>query len=105
MTSRPPRVKRTDTLFPYTTLFRSLVALLAELAGGVEVARHHVVLAIHWRHALRRLDQDQAVHAVGDVHADRRGGAVVDEQAGVERLEGEAADVTRRGEQIGRAHV
>src|SRR3546814_941724 len=28
----------------------------------------------------------------------RSGGAVVDEQAGVERLEGEAADVTRRGE-------
>src|SRR3546814_8566537 len=76
----------------------ALVALLAELAGGVEVALHHVVLAIHWRHALRRLDQDQAVHAVGDVHADRRGGAVVDEQAGVERLEGDAADVTRRGE-------
>src|SRR3546814_1515543 len=51
----------------------ALVALLAELAGGVEVALHHVVLAIHWRHALRRLDQDQAVHAVADVHADQRG--------------------------------
>src|SRR3546814_6654421 len=28
MLRRPPRSKRTDTLFPYTTLFRSLVASL-----------------------------------------------------------------------------
>src|SRR3546814_13545633 len=27
MIRRPPRVTRTDTLFPYTTLFRSLLAL------------------------------------------------------------------------------
>ena len=63
------------------------MALLAVLADGVEVALHHVVLVIDRRQALRRLDQDQAVHAVGDVHADRRGRAVVDEQARVERLE------------------
>src|SRR3546814_20710062 len=101
MIRRPPRSTRTDTLFPYTTLFRAvadvqahvlagvggervvagertlaaveqhvgrvlvhallhveaLVALLAELAGGVEVDLHHVVLAIHWRHALRRSEE------------------------------------------------
>src|SRR3546814_2482447 len=27
MTRRPPRSTRTDTLFPYTTLFRSLISL------------------------------------------------------------------------------
>src|SRR3546814_1145604 len=35
MIRRPPRSTRTDTLFPYTTLFRS----------AVEQARSHVVLA------------------------------------------------------------
>src|SRR3546814_2483635 len=39
MIRRPPRSTRTDTLFPYTTLFRSLHDLLAhraleDLAGG-----------------------------------------------------------------------
>src|SRR3546814_12415061 len=29
MIRRPPRSKRTDTLFPYTTLFRSAVAFVA----------------------------------------------------------------------------
>src|SRR3546814_11684256 len=44
MIRRPPRSTRTDTLFPYTTLFRSLhlvehVAILAELGlhGGEEL--------------------------------------------------------------------
>src|SRR3546814_2841590 len=36
MTRRPPRSTRTDTLFPYTTLFRSqLVRLAALQAGGL----------------------------------------------------------------------
>src|SRR3546814_3906002 len=38
MILRPPRSTRTDTLFPYTTLFRSLgelVAALAPLEGAV----------------------------------------------------------------------
>src|SRR3546814_18361042 len=35
MIRRPPRSTRTDTLFPYTTLFRSpTVATLARLDGG-----------------------------------------------------------------------
>src|SRR3546814_20196841 len=34
MIRRPPRSTRTDTLFPYTTLFRSL-PLLADVAQGV----------------------------------------------------------------------
>src|SRR3546814_6847985 len=32
MIRRPPRSTRTDTLFPYTTLFRSLVAVGAQAA-------------------------------------------------------------------------
>src|SRR3546814_18620131 len=35
MIRRPPRSTRTDTLFPYTTLFRSLALLFAQLSGRV----------------------------------------------------------------------
>src|SRR3546814_1949901 len=42
MIRRPPRSTRTDTLFPYTTLFRSVSAAdendLPQLGGGTEVA-------------------------------------------------------------------
>src|SRR3546814_10216846 len=38
MIRRPPRSTRTDTLFPYPTLFRSLVALAAGLGDGIAVA-------------------------------------------------------------------
>src|SRR3546814_6029682 len=38
MIRRPPRSTRTDTLFPYTTLFRS-VAPLQEPPGEAEVGR------------------------------------------------------------------
>src|SRR3546814_9715953 len=34
MIRRPPRSKRTDTLFPYTTLFRSLFLVEGDSAGG-----------------------------------------------------------------------
>src|SRR3546814_3637085 len=36
MIRRPPRSTRTDTLFPYTTLFRSYYASLAAQAAGKE---------------------------------------------------------------------
>src|SRR3546814_2926120 len=36
MRRRPPRSTRTDTLFPYTTLFRSVVPLAADVSGRVE---------------------------------------------------------------------
>src|SRR3546814_20241273 len=38
MTRRPPRSTRTDTLFPYTTLFRSLLALAVLDRAGVDPA-------------------------------------------------------------------
>src|SRR3546814_1893703 len=39
MRRRPPRSTRTDTLFPYTTLFRSVDLLAHVVAGVVVVAR------------------------------------------------------------------
>src|SRR3546814_14947728 len=35
MRRRPPRSTRTDTLFPYTTLFRSVIPLAAPLLAAV----------------------------------------------------------------------
>src|SRR3546814_2349102 len=51
MLRRPPRATRTDTLLPYTTLFRSLLH-----------ARDHAVLVAHRRRGLepRRQHRDQA---------------------------------------------
>ena len=61
---------------------------------GVEIALHDVVLAVHLRQALLRLDQDQTVHAVADVHGHRGRGAVIDIEAGVQGLEREHRAVT-----------
>src|SRR3546814_17482291 len=81
MIRRPPRSTRTDTLFPYTTLFRS------ELLGVL----HHL-LDVGVAHAARRLDLDllflaralvlgmdiaDAVRVDVDRHLDLRPAAVV----------------------------
>src|SRR3546814_6395910 len=39
MIRRPPRSTRTDTLFPYTTLFRSDAAILHRSVGGNEFVK------------------------------------------------------------------
>src|SRR3546814_16362381 len=48
MIRRPPRSTRTDTLFPYTTLFRSVSRCLLDLLelerAGIELAPGHVGL-------------------------------------------------------------
>src|SRR3546814_3212685 len=66
MIRRPPRSTRTDTLFPYTTLFRSLRGL------GVAQARLQLVQAADDFVAVR--DQagvgDQSLCAVQDADAD-----------------------------------
>src|SRR3546814_5158100 len=67
MIRRPPRSTRTDTLFPYTTLFRSVRQRLAQdLADGFlrrQIVGGHVkhlhVAAAQARHARQR----EAVHA------------------------------------------
>src|SRR3546814_3432610 len=65
MIRRPPRSTRTDTLFPYTTLFRSLRKLSADGKGG---------LGLRGQPQMRAIDRGLAyayVMAVGmDVSAD-----------------------------------
>src|SRR3546814_17139348 len=41
MIRRPPRSTRTDTLFPYTTLFRSCRYYRARLSASLRKARHY----------------------------------------------------------------
>src|SRR3546814_1409568 len=65
MIRRPPRSRRTDTLFPYTTLFRSA----AEAAGRIE-----------------RKPEEPRRQAVGQRHADQGARYLADRSAGVQRL-------------------
>src|SRR3546814_14834125 len=66
MIRRPPRSTRTDTLFPYTTLFRSLVA--------------------HRRCAARRGNMAaEATVRAGDGRADRDGAVAAAARRGLER--------------------
>src|SRR3546814_19464474 len=63
MIRRPPRSTRTDTLFPYTTLFRSMLRLreeqpaLHERAGQSERRRGNEKQRLHPRSAERRGDE------------------------------------------------
>src|SRR3546814_16314801 len=66
MIRRPPRSTRTDTLFPYTTLFRSLPGAAGAAEGRLSRARGHV-LAAGCAQALRALGQGAAA-------CERRGG-------------------------------
>src|SRR3546814_4964898 len=55
MIRRPPRSTRTDTLFPYTTLFRSgRPEFIAEIGDGEEGNAAFVQFAHDLRHALDR---------------------------------------------------
>src|SRR3546814_3263214 len=43
MIRRPPRSTRTDTLFPYTTLFRSPARMIAAREAAIEPALQHMI--------------------------------------------------------------
>src|SRR3546814_11072810 len=47
MIRRPPRTTRTDTLFPYTTLFRSMTLYLTDNTPADEVLRASESSAVH----------------------------------------------------------
>jgi hypothetical protein len=81
---------------------KALQAIGTVTAGGVKIALHYIVFAVNLAHAILGLDQNHAVHAVGHMHADRRGGAVVDVQAGIKCLEGKAGLVAGRDQGLRR---
>src|SRR3546814_16617963 len=77
---RPPRSTRTDTLFPYTTLFRSsslaAVAERSQAAGQILVHRAQLLLSrqaffVHRELEIRgRLGPPGTDFGLGDQHAD-----------------------------------
>src|SRR3546814_14205246 len=83
MIRRPPRSTRTDTLFPYTTLFRSLLGIAV---GGAETEADGLTLAD--RHT-PELDVLERVPE-GDLMR-----AVVAHQLGHQRLRGDLAGATQ----------
>src|SRR3546814_5765747 len=78
MIRRPPRSTRTDTLFPYTTLFRS--------QRGVEAVQAHAVAAVDH---VAGADRAEPLQAVGAAHAPHRA-------AGQDRLQVAVAQPARR---------
>src|SRR3546814_19143376 len=69
MIRRPPRSTRTDTLFPYTTLFRSgylyrIDELAADLPWKTLANRPNLLLALAWRR-IRTLEFASAEKLIG----------------------------------------
>src|SRR3546814_17810846 len=94
MTRRPPRATRTDTLFPYTTLFRSVHAVvtgdlvIALAADDILNADQNVTGGI-----LAKLSSRSA-----EINVDGSGRRIADGVAG-------ALGAAHRTVKIGRAHV
>src|SRR3546814_1465875 len=87
MIRRPPRSTRTDTLFPYTTLFRSVAVIIvsdvAELPrlSGMDVSADDAVHALYMCRARDRLfvvrdELDRVLHLVLGVLRQRPVGQV-----------------------------
>src|SRR3546814_3261065 len=69
MIRRPPRSTRTDTLFPYTTLFRSLPAILLPAEDPFRDAVHHIFAVGMERHPAGALQRLQRLHGRHHLHA------------------------------------
>src|SRR3546814_2442884 len=99
MILRPPRSTRTDTLFPYTTLFRSIGE------DALEVS-----LQPAQRRLLARQAEQFGTHVDKEFHPVRKG-VELGQQADTRRLQGRPqtllglAPLLRPARQIGRAHV
>src|SRR3546814_5906384 len=101
MIRRPPRSTRTDTLFPYTTLFRSRRAVFVEAQVVKETdGKPRPVDSFQ-----ERLRHDDVGVDIGGGH---RGGAARHADKALHQLSSSAASVrtsVSRPVQIGRAHV
>src|SRR3546814_13468008 len=104
MIRRPPRATRTDTLFPYTTLFRSFAEPLVEEIAAVDHRRSQRLM-LRARSGARH-------PGFADMKAELLGGAFAEELHGVAALDqrdafGDLALEFDRADfaEIGRAHV
>src|SRR3546814_4811249 len=121
MIRRPPRSTRTDTLFPYTTLFRSAIGELeivivdlpvedrileleaAEimLVDRIVVGREAVIVA----HDPEDLRAAAKAAEQGDVADQRRNARSHHDLVAARAMDGPAKRVIEFGDEIGRAHV
>src|SRR3546814_1350343 len=107
MIRRPPRSTRTDTLFPYTTLFRSQGQGLAGILGGARQARPHPVRAGRRSRPAR----GGSVRACSDEAADQdQGGGAARRHLApgsmtMARIDDLKAKTDDQLDEIGRAHV
>src|SRR3546814_19254463 len=62
MIRRPPRATRTDTLFPYTTLFRSRAEVVLDVAGALDLIRMGGVALEFGEDGRERLAYDVGEH-------------------------------------------
>src|SRR3546814_21080854 len=103
MIRRPPRSTRTDTLFPYTTLFRSIALFcVPERWRGSAATASSLIACPLWRFAAQKLAADvgRARSVFRHEHADP-GHLVVLAVAGGQKLRRTAAT---RTSQTGQAH-
>src|SRR3546814_1608381 len=108
MIRRPPGSTRTDTLFPYTTLFRSQgFHLLAHFLLERPVALRPVPLCMAGEAAQHAADEGAHLLELGAAEAARGGRRRAEADAGghrrLLRIEGDAVLVA--GDEIGRAPV
>src|SRR3546814_14166502 len=108
MIRRPPRSTRTDTLFPYTTLFRSELRVVDVARRGVELARAGNAVD---REAAQRFlllvpgVEVPVVAVVGDALRRHRAPGLLVGGAGAVLERQPLARQHRRAHEIGRAHV
>src|SRR3546814_6683508 len=109
MIRRPPRSTRTDTLFPYTTLFRSIVREPSVFLFDEPLSNLDAKLRVQMRLEIKRLHQQLGVTSIYVTHdqveamtlADR---LVVMNQGRADQI-GTPQDVYNRPAKIGRAHA
>src|SRR3546814_4588662 len=75
MIRRPPRSTRTDTLFPYTTLFRSFAVLAVDRDAGDALQRFGEVGVGEFADILGRDGIDDALRIALDIGRCRKAGA------------------------------
>src|SRR3546814_1973409 len=104
MIRRPPRSTRTDTLFPYTTLFRSMAKLFEEMAtdpGHPVRARAEQMLA--------SLAADLQTDPAARARVERVKSELIDNPAVGQWLDGQwataRAGLLKAAHEIGRAHI
>src|SRR3546814_9934719 len=80
MIRRPPRSTRTDTLLPYTTLFRSIEAIMAAAAQAGAIRASYILLRLPfevaplfraWLSAHYPDRADKVMHMVQDIRGGR----------------------------------